>query len=80
MVKKHPQHFCNKPTEVYPTTYYSLYVALHYAGFDVKTGRKVNEMGPYLLHCQNNAIFLKYGNHTFVVLNPNLPTPQSTHG
>ena len=28
-VKNHPQHLCNKPTEVYPTTNDSIYVAIH---------------------------------------------------
>ena len=48
-VKNHPQHLCNKPTEVYTTTYDSMYVANHYGGFHMKTGRKVNELGPHLL-------------------------------
>ena len=61
-VKNHPQHLCNKPTEVYPNTYDSMYVAIHYGGFDMKTGRKVNELGPHLLQYQNNAFLLKPGN------------------
>ena len=40
-VKNHPLHLCNKPTEVYPTTYDSMYVAIHYGGFDMKTGRMI---------------------------------------
>ena len=48
-VKNHPQHLCNKPAEVYPTTYDSMYVAFHYGGFDMKTGRKLNELGPHRL-------------------------------
>ena len=36
-VKNHPQRLCNKPTEVYSTTYDSMYVAIHYGGFDIKT-------------------------------------------
>ena len=54
-VKNHPQHLCNKPTEVYPTTYDSMYAAIHYGGFDMKTGRKKIELGPHLLQYQNNA-------------------------
>ena len=62
-VKNHPQHLCNKPTEVYPTTYDSMYVAVHHGGFDNKTGRKINGLlGPHLLQYQNNAIFSKPGN------------------
>ena len=54
-VKNNPQHLCNKITEVYPITYDSMYVAIHYGGFDIKTGRKSNELGPHLLQCQNSA-------------------------
>ena len=61
-VKNDHQHLCNKPTEVYPTTYDSMYVAIHYGGFDKKTGRKLNELGPHLLQYQNNAFFSKPGN------------------
>ena len=61
-VKNNPQHPCNKPTEVYPTTLGSMYVAIHYGGFDMKTGRKINELGPNLLQYQNNAFFSKPGN------------------
>ena len=35
-VKNNPQRLCTKPTEVYPTTYDSMYVAIHYGGFDRK--------------------------------------------
>ena len=35
-VKSNPQHLCTKPTEVYPTTYDSMYVAIHYDGLDMK--------------------------------------------
>ena len=60
-VKNQPQHLCNKPTEVYPTTYDSMYVAIHYGGFGMKTGRKINQLGPHLLQYQNTA-FSKPGN------------------
>ena len=39
-----------------------MYVAIHYGGFDMKTGRKLNELGPHLLQYQNNAFFSKPGN------------------
>ena len=58
-VKKNPQHLSNKPSEVHPTTYESMYVAIHYGGFDMKTGRKINEVGPHFLQYQNNAFFWK---------------------
>ena len=61
-VKNNRQNLCNKPTEVYPTTYDAMYVAIHYGGFDTKTGRKLNELGPHLLQYQNNAFFSKPGN------------------
>ena len=61
-VKNHPKYLCNKPTENYPTTYDSMYVSIHYGGFDMKTGRKLNELGSLLLQYQNNAFFSKPGN------------------
>ena len=61
-VKNHPQHLCNKPTKVYPTTYDSMYVVIDYGGFDMKTGRKLNELGPHLLQYQNNAFHSRPGN------------------
>ena len=61
-VKNHAQHLCKKPTEVYPTTYESMYVAIHYGGFDMKTRRKINELGPHFLQYQNNTFFSKLGN------------------
>ena len=60
-VKNHPQQLCNEPTEVYPTINDSMYVATHYGGFDMKTGRIINELGPHLLPYQNNAFFSKPG-------------------
>ena len=39
-----------------------MYVAIHYGGFDMKTGRKLNELGPHLLQYQNNAFSSKPGN------------------
>ena len=61
-VKNHPQHLCNKPTEVYSTIDDSTYVAIHYGAFDMRTGRKINELGPHLIQCQNNAFFSQPGN------------------
>ena len=60
-VKNKPQHLCKKPTEVYPTTYDSMYVAIHYGGIDMKTGRKNIELGPHFLQYQNNTFFSKLG-------------------
>ena len=39
-----------------------MYVAIHHNGFEMKTRRKNNELGPHLLHYQNNAFFSKPGN------------------
>ena len=61
-VKNHPKHLCNKPAEANPTSYNSMYVAIHYGGFDIKTGRKIYELGPHLLQYQKNAFFSKSGN------------------
>ena len=36
--KNRPQKLCKKPSDVYPTTYESLFVAINYGGFDMKTG------------------------------------------
>ena len=40
-IKNRPQKRCNKPSDVYPTTYESLFVAILYGGFDMKTGRNM---------------------------------------
>ena len=40
-----------------------MYVAIHYGGFDIKTGRKTNELGLRLLQYQNNVFFSKPGNY-----------------
>ena len=40
-IKNRPQKLCNKPSDVYPTTYESLFVAILYGGFDMKTGRNM---------------------------------------
>ena len=67
-VKNRSRHLCNKSTEVYPTTYNSKYVAIHYDGFDVRTGRKINELGPHISQYQNKAFFSEPGN--FFVYSP----------
>ena len=46
---KNPKHLCNKPTKVYPTTYDSRNLAFHFGEFDMKTGRKIIELGHHLL-------------------------------
>ena len=61
-VKYHPQQLCNKPTYVYPTTYDSMFVAIHHGGFTVKTGAKINELGPHFSQYQNFAFPSKSGN------------------
>ena len=40
-IKNRPHMLCNKPSDVYPTTYESLFVAICYGGFDMKTGRNM---------------------------------------
>ena len=40
-VKNNPQKHCGKPTDIYPTTYVSLYVAIISGGFDLRSGRNL---------------------------------------
>ena len=56
--------------KVYPTEYDSMYVAIHYVGFDMKTRRNFNELGPHLSQYQNNAFFSKLGNIHVYSLQP----------
>ena len=37
-VKNNPQKHCGKPTDIYPTNYDSLYVAIISGGFDLRSG------------------------------------------
>ena len=50
--KNRPQKLCNKPSDVYPTTYESLFVAISYGGFDMKTGQNMiqQEIKVHILH------------------------------
>ena len=74
-VKNNPQHLRIKPTEAYRTTYNSMYVAIHYGRFDMKIGRKFNELGPHLLQYHNNALFSKPGNLYVYSPQPNPADP-----
>ena len=38
-VKTKPEVFCNKPVQVYPTNYDSLYVVIDFGGFDLASGK-----------------------------------------
>ena len=42
-VKKNPQKHCGKPTNIYPTNYDSLYVAIISGGFDLRSGRNLGK-------------------------------------
>ena len=42
-VKKNPQKHCGKPTDIYPTNYDSLYVAIISWGFDLRSGRNLGK-------------------------------------
>ena len=42
-VKNDPQKHCGKPTDVYPTNYDSLYVAIISGGFDLRSGRNLGK-------------------------------------
>ena len=40
-IKNRPEELSNKQSDVYPTTRESLFVAISYGGFDIKTGRNI---------------------------------------
>ena len=42
-VKNNPQKHCGKPTDIYPTFYDSLYVAIISGGFDLRSGRNLGK-------------------------------------
>ena len=42
-VKNNPQKHCGKPTDIYPTNYDSLYVAIIGGGFDLRSGRNLSK-------------------------------------
>ena len=42
-VKTNPQKHCGKPTDIYPTNYDSLYVAIISGGFDLRSGRNLGK-------------------------------------
>ena len=42
-VKNNPQKHCGKPTDIYPTNYKSLYVAIISGGFDLRSGRNLGK-------------------------------------
>ena len=44
-VKMEPQVFCNKPVQVYPTNYDSLYVVIDFGGFDLASGKRMGFSG-----------------------------------
>ena len=79
-VKNHPKHLCSKPTEVYPRMYNSIYDAIHYGGFDMKTGWRINELSAHFSQYQNNTFFSMPW--SLYVYSPQLnqPTPMLTVG
>ena len=42
-VKNNPQKHCGKTTDIYPTNYDSLYVAINSGGFDLRSGRNLGK-------------------------------------
>ena len=42
-VRNNPQKRCRKPTDIYPTNYDSLYVAIISGGFDLRSGRNLGK-------------------------------------
>ena len=44
-VKTKPEFFSNKPVQVYPTNYDSLYVVIDFDGFDLASGKRMGFSG-----------------------------------
>ena len=42
-VKNNPQKHCGKPTDIYPTNYDSLYIAIFSGGIDLRSGRNLRK-------------------------------------
>ena len=42
-IKNNPQKHCGKPTDIYPTNYDSLYVAITSGGFEIRSGRNLSK-------------------------------------
>ena len=53
-VKTEPQFFCNKPIQVYPNNYSSLYMVIDFGGFDLASGKRMGFSGgtQHLQHYQ----------------------------
>ena len=53
-VELKPKVFCNKPVQVYPTKYDSLYVVIDFGGLDVASGKRMGFSGEkqHLQYCQ----------------------------
>ena len=66
-VKNNPQKRCGKPTDIYPTNYDSLYVAIISGGFDLRSGRHLGkerngatQLLQYILPTENNGFAQLY--------------------
>ena len=74
-VKKNPQNHYGKPTDIYPTNYDSLYVAIISGGFDLRSGRNLGkerngatQILQYIAPTENNRFAQLYAydpKHTF---------------
>ena len=74
-VKSNPQKHCGKPTNIYPTNYDSLFVAIISAGFDLRSGRNLGkernsatQLLQYVAPTENNGFVQLYAydpKHTF---------------
>ena len=60
-VKNNPQNHYGKPTDIYPTNYDSLYVAIISGGFDLRSGRNLGkerngatQISQYIAPTENN--------------------------
>ena len=66
-VKKNRQKHCGKPTDIYPTNFDSLYVAIITGGFDLRSGRNLGrerngatQLFKYIPTTENNGFARHY--------------------
>ena len=81
-VKTKPEVFCNKPVQVYPTNYDSLYVVIDFGGFDLASGKRMGFSGG-TQHLQNYQPSVSSDGKLFVhkpeSLHTDNPNPETPH-
>ena len=80
-VKTKPEVFCNRPIQVYPTNYDSLYVVIDFGGFELASGKRMGFSGG-TQHLQHYQPSVSSDGKLFVhkpespqINNPNSETP-----